>query len=1199
MKKELPISYRSMIMLFFVLTGLYLCSIHSFLLFHSLAELFSIAVAGGIFMLAWNARGIMRNNYFLFLGISYFFVGILGLFHILTYKGMSIFQGDEANMATQFWVGARYMEACSLLAAPIFFTRRLRPLLTVVIFSLVSAALIWMIFACSFPECYTQEQGLTLFKKSSEYLVSLILFGALLMLYARRHLFDGNLLSLITAAIIFTIIAELVFASYSSVYDKMNIFGHLFRFVSFYLIYKAIIETGLKRPYELLFADLKKSEGMLRKSEQEFRAMFELSAVGMVQSDPETDRFVRVNDRFCRITGFTEAELLDMSAADLALTEDLDRHRENVQQVLQGDAETWFNEMRYRRKDGGVIWVKDTGTIFRAQGGQTCGTAAIIEDITERKAAEQALRDSEKKFKLLFENMLNGFAYHQIIVDEENVPIDYVFLEVNSAFEKKTGLVREEIIGRRVTEVLPHIRQDDFDWIGVFGKVALTGEAVHFDHYIPKLQKWFSVTAYSPEHGYFAAVLRDITQRKMAEHKLLRSEWRFKGTFDNAAVGFAQVSLEGGCLDVNSKLGQILGYSREEMRRKTMQEITHPDDLAEDEAQASRLACGRVDHYSIEKRYIHKDGHVVWANLTGSLQQDDEGHPLYFIHVVEDISQRKRIEQSLKESEEKFRLLAASIKDVIWMCTPGVKEMLYINPAYEEVWGRTCASLYNNPDSFVEAIHPEDMELMGDALQRHAQGKWHFNYRIVRPDGTMRWIDDAGTPIYNENGDIVHMVGVARDVTDRKQAEQAREKYLMRLNGLLDISASVLSARSTQDMLQKVVDAAVELTDANYGTSGHGYRNGAFQVGATSRSADASPCPPGNLFVVEKGGVYQELIEANRSLRFTDAELRHHPRWQGLPAGHAPLDGLLGVSLTGRDSQSLGMIMVTGKKGGKFSLEDEILFRQLASLASLGLQHIEALEQAEQKAREAEQGRKQLVALTRELERSNHDLQQFAYIASHDLQEPLRTVTGFVQLLSRRYSGRLDEKADSFIAYAVDGTTYMQKLLNDLLAYSRVGGGELQLQPLALKSCVDRAVMNLKKAIDENGAVIKYDNLPTVYADEIQMVQLLQNLIGNAVKFRGPEAPRIQISAEPRESEWVICVRDNGIGIDPKHYGRIFLMFKRLHRRGEYPGTGIGLAVCKKIVERHGGRMWIEQVLPHGTAFYIALPAKGNGPNEQ
>ncbi len=154
MRKDPPISYRSMVMLLFVLTGLYLCSIHSYLLFHSLVELFSIAVAGGIFMLAWNARAIMRNNFFLFLGISYFFVGVLGLFHILTYKGMGVFQSNEANLATQFWVAARYLEACSLLIAPIFFTSKLRPAATVIIFFLLTSALVWLIFSGIFPDCY-------------------------------------------------------------------------------------------------------------------------------------------------------------------------------------------------------------------------------------------------------------------------------------------------------------------------------------------------------------------------------------------------------------------------------------------------------------------------------------------------------------------------------------------------------------------------------------------------------------------------------------------------------------------------------------------------------------------------------------------------------------------------------------------------------------------------------------------------------------------------------------------------------------------------------------------------------------------------------------------------------------------------------------------------------------------------------------
>jgi PAS domain S-box-containing protein len=942
-----------------------------------------------------------------------------------------------------------------------------------------------------------------------------------------------------------------------------------------------------------LFADLKKNDEMLRKSEQEFRAIFELSAVGIVQSDPVTDRFVRMNERFCRITGFSTEELLGMSFSDITYPEDRDWDRESVQRVLRNEAETWMSEKRYRRKDGNIIWVKVTGTAFYSPIDQSRRTTAIIVDITERKKAELALRDNENKYRLLFENMQNGFASYRIIVDEQNIPIDHIFLEVNSTFARKIGLDREQVIGKRVTEVLPDIRNDDFDWIGVLGKVALSGEAINFDQYSSMFGKWLSIAAYSPEQDCFAIIIRDITPRKHAEAKLRRSEWRFKGTFDNAAVGFAQVSLEGHWLDVNSKLCDIFGYSREELLQKNRQEIIHTDDLEEYRLMAGRLASGKIDHYTVENRYLHKDGHIVWTNLTSSLQRDDEGYPLYFINVVKDISERKTIERALQESEEKFRLLAATIKDVIWMRNPDVTEILYVNPAYEEVWGRTCESLYKHPRSFAEAIHPDDMEMMADAFTEHAKGNWYCHYRVIRPDGSVRWIEDEGSSIHDEKGNIVLMAGVARDITERKQAEQAREKYLMRMNGLLDISTFVLSARSTQEMLQKVVDAAVQLTEARSGTSIHGFHEGAFRIGAVSRFTHASHCLPDSLSFMEKGGVYQDLIEANRSLRLSDEELRSHPRWQGLPEGHPPLDGLLGVSLTGWINEAKGLIMVTGKKEGEFSMEDEILLRQLGSLASLGLQHIEAREEAEKKAQEAEQGREKQIELTKELERSNNDLQQFAYIASHDLQEPLVTVAGFVQLLKRRYEGKLDEKADSFIAHAVEGTTYMQKLLNDLLAYSRMGGGELQLQSLPLKKCVEQSLLNLQNIIDETGAIIDCGVLPTIYADETQTIQLMQNLIGNALKFRGHETPHIQISSELKEHEWVICIRDNGIGIDPKQYDRIFLMFQRLHRKGEYPGTGIGLALCKKIVERHNGRMWVEPAPERGTSFYIALPACG------
>jgi len=233
---------------------------------------------------------------------------------------------------------------------------------------------------------------------------------------------------------------------------------------------------------------------------------------------------------------------------------------------------------------------------------------------------------------------------------------------------------------------------------------------------------------------------------------------------------------------------------------------------------------------------------------------------------------------------------------------------------------------------------------------------------------------------------------------------------------------------------------------------------------------------------------------------------------------------------------------------------------------------------------------------TEELARSNKDLEQFAYVASHDLQEPLRMVTSYVQLLARRYKGKLDSDADDFIGFAVDGAIRMWKLINDLLTYSRVGMRGKELEPTDCETILNQSLNNLKVAMGEKEAVVTHDPLPTVMAESPQLGQLFQNLIGNAIKFRGNEAPRIHVSASRNGNGWTFSVRDNGMGIAPEYAERIFIIFQRLHNRKEYPGTGIGLAICKKIVERHGGRIWVESEVGKGATFYFTLPASKGEP---
>ena len=294
------------------------------------------------------------------------------------------------------------------------------------------------------------------------------------------------------------------------------------------------------------------------------------------------------------------------------------------------------------------------------------------------------------------------------------------------------------------------------------------------------------------------------------------------------------------------------------------------------------------------------------------------------------------------------------------------------------------------------------------------------------------------------------------------------------------------------------------------------------------------------------------------------------------------------TGMTSRKMGALGAISGLRASGEEFPIEASI------SQIEIGGQKIFTVILRD--STERQRAEEELKHAIEELKRSNAQLEQFTYVASHDLQEPLRSVAGAVQLLQRRYQGQLDSRADQFIAHAVDNVTRMQALINDLLAFSRVGRRGKPFEPTDCNQVMKNALRNLKAAIQESEAQITYDPLPEVMADQGQLTQLFQNLIGNAIKFHGEAPLEIHVGAWRGEGEtqgeWVFHVKDNGIGISPEYYERIFIIFQRLHTRDEYTGTGIGLAICKNIVERHGGRIWVESEAGHGTTFYFTLPMR-------
>jgi signal transduction histidine kinase len=309
------------------------------------------------------------------------------------------------------------------------------------------------------------------------------------------------------------------------------------------------------------------------------------------------------------------------------------------------------------------------------------------------------------------------------------------------------------------------------------------------------------------------------------------------------------------------------------------------------------------------------------------------------------------------------------------------------------------------------------------------------------------------------------------------------------------------------------------------------------------------------------------------------------PQWRGMEA----------LGLIREEGLDIPLIIVTGSLGDVPAVEcikqgatDYVLKDGLVRLPTSVRRALE-----EKRLREDhKRAQQELARKIEELARSNRDLEQFAYVASHDLQEPLRMVATYAQLLAEKYRGKLDEKADKYIEYAVAGALRMQTLIKDLLQFSRIGRRGTERTQTDCNSVVQQVVKNLQGAIQESGALITYDHLPTVLADSSELLQVFQNLIGNAIKFRGPETPVIRLRAEKQRTEWQFAVSDNGIGISQEHVEMIFIVFKRLHTRAEYAGNGIGLSICKKIIEHHGGRIWVESELGRGATFKFTLPCK-------
>jgi PAS domain S-box-containing protein len=638
---------------------------------------------------------------------------------------------------------------------------------------------------------------------------------------------------------------------------------------------------------------------------------------------------------------------------------------------------------------------------------------------------------------------------------------------------------------------------------------------------------------------FVLAIVRDVTERARAVEALRASESELRTKFAAMTDVILVLDKEGRYLDIAPTNPSLLYKPPAELIGRRLHEVLPTPQADSFLAHIERALEAQQE---VEFQYtLEIGGSEVWFAATVSPMPEDR-----VLWVARDITGLKEAEEALRKSEERYRLVAQATNEAIWDSDILADKQTW-NGAIEAIFGYP-AGIETNSAWWEEHIHPEDRErvLAGIESVIESGGEmWSEEYRFRHPDGSYRFCHVRGEAQRDQNGVPSRMTGVVQDVTERKRVEEALRTSEARFRALVERIPAITYI--------EVVDSEEPATEFLYISP---------QIETMSGySPEEWMADPGlfsaNLHPEDRERVLAEDERTEETGEPFSMEYRQFTR-----------DG-----------------RVVWVRDVAFLVHDE----DGEPLYWLSVQ----LDVTERKKAEEE-----LAELVEELRRSNAELEQFAYVASHDLQEPLRMVASYTQLLARRYEGRLDSDADEFIGYAVDGANRMQTLINDLLTYSRVGTQGHELVPTDTGEVFGVACANLKRAIEESGAeVVSSEELPTVMGDQTQLVQLFQNLIANAIKFRREGvAPRVEVGAErSTEEEWLFRVGDNGIGVEPQYAERIFRIFQRLHGKGEYTGTGIGLAVCKKIVERHGGRIWVDSELGEGTTFYFTLRPSQKG----